>query len=117
MQVRGTVNSPSGGASRRIALRNGETDTPTPLRSDPVPEEEALPQAACGWRKEGEGVDTGASGGELHPRVMTRPLAARAPWRGWRVIPYGTATPPTKLVLGGGGRRRRFMEEAEEEDE
>jgi hypothetical protein len=29
----------SGGASHRIALRDGETDTPTPVRSDLVPEE------------------------------------------------------------------------------
>jgi len=93
---RGTVDSLSGGASRRIALRDGKTDAPTPLRSDPVPEEEAprMPRVAGGRCSRGEGAGTGAVGGELHPRVMTDRSRAPGPQGGSRVIPYASCTLP-----------------------
>jgi len=70
-------SSLSGDASRRIALQNDETDTPTFLRSDPVLEREApvMTQVSRRRRKRRKrdlrhaGMDKGLAAARPHFRV------------------------------------------------
>jgi hypothetical protein len=58
-------NSLSGGASRRIALRNDETDTTTPLKEE---EEEFLNHCKSDLKRHAHTLSEGRRGREVHPR-------------------------------------------------
>ena len=79
LQVRRTVDVLTGGASHRIALRNCKSDTPIPLRSDPVPEEEEEEEEEEGKLRPSEN-DLGCPPSSCALLARLRPRKPRGLW-------------------------------------
>jgi len=100
-RVRGTVEQlPSGGASRRTSLRNDETESRTPFRSDPVPGGEApmMTQGRARAEMFGRGAGIGAGRGDVttdcSPPVLLRSLLKLSSSSG----PQGGASHPVVVA-------------------